>query len=177
MPDKDDLYGVAVAPTEYSNIERLKKPESLQKLNMETAPTLQRYLSTATEGLGITQTNHKTIILLWLMDEEGALWFCVEEAFKDNAETTVYPRLDGVTYPDGYEKLGHPSLISAAKARIGGELIWDTPEDCDPKWIVSNKSGRYGIREDITARHLDNIVKKFDEFGVSLEPYYIRKAN
>jgi hypothetical protein len=111
------------------------------------------------------------------MDEAGDVWFCVEEAYKDDAEISVYPRLDGIEYPDGYEKLGHPALILAGKARIGGELLWDVPENSKPRWIVSNKSGRYGIRDDIKAQHIDNIAKKFKTLGVELKPHYIKKRN
>lgn len=177
VEDLDKRYGVAIPPKYWSNIEKFKKPASLQLLDPTTAPVLQAYLTTATDGLEITRTNHQTIILLWLMDEEGQIWFCVEEAFKDDAEISVYPRLDGVKYPDGYEKLGHPSLILAAKARIGGELIWDIPEDSEPRWMITNKSGRYGIREDIFPQHIDNIAKKFEDLGVKLKPHHIIKRN
>lgn len=177
MKDLDELYGVAVPPKYWSNIEKYKTPASLQKLDHSTAPVLQTYLATATDGLEITRTNHQTIVLLWLMDEDGQIWFCVEEAFKDDAEISVYPRLDGVEYPEGYEKLGHPALILAQKARIAGELIWDVPESEDPRWMITNKSGRYGIRDDISPQHVDNVAKLFGDLGVALKPHHIVKRN
>lgn len=170
----DDVYGRSVRPRYFSNVEKHKCPKSLQRLDEATIELLRSYLNTADLGLEITRTNHTSIILLWLISDAGDLWFCIEEMYKADSENTVFPRLDGVEYPLGYEKLGHPSMVGAGEARIAGELLWDAFARSNGCWVLSNKSGRYGIREDITPQHLENAAKKFRDLGISLDSHYIR---
>ena len=70
-------------------------------------------------------------------------------------------------------KLGHPSLIKCANARIAGEINFDM-NAATPGWVISNKSGRYGLRKSTTQAHLDNIVSVFSKYGITLTPYFIQ---
>ena len=168
-------FGLAVDPTYFDNIEKHKYPDSRQKLDANSAIILSEYLESARKGLLVPQIVHQSSIILWLIDEMGECWFCIEEMYKGNASNTVFPRLNEIDYPKGYEKLGHPSLISADKARIGGEIIWTKGGDSKPpRWLLSNKSGRYGIREDIKKKNLLNACCLFKSCGFLLEPYFIK---
>lgn len=176
--EEDDLsgrFGEAVPPAYFDNIEKFKTPDSKQLLDGNSAILLKSYLESAVQGLLFPQVVHQTAIILWLIDEGGNCWFCIEEMFKADARNTVFPRLNEIEYPNGYEKLGHPSLISAGKARIGGEILLAKDADAATYyWTISNKSGRYGIREDISAGNLQSARDLFASFGVILTPYFIK---
>lgn len=173
----DDLatkYGKAVPPAYFDNIEKFKFPDSRQLLEASSAAHLRSYLDSARHGLLVPQIVHQSAIILWLIDESGSCWFCIEEMYKADSNNTVFPRLNEIDYPKGYEKLGHPSLVSAKKARIGGEIVWSSGADGHgPRWRLSNKSGRYGIRADISRDNLNNACELFEKLGVSLDPYFI----
>jgi hypothetical protein len=168
-----DCYGAPTKPKYHDNIERHKKPESLQKLDQDSSKLLAQYLRSANDGLLMPRVTHQTIVILWLIDEAGDCWYCIEEMYKSDSEISVFPRLDEVDYPKGYEKLGHPSLISAKRARIAGEIIWSGLSLSEGKWLISNKSGRYGIRPDITEEHLISAKELFQSHGVEVDHYYI----
>ena len=172
--DLSGRFGAAVPPAYFDNIEKFKTPDSKQLLDSRTAELLKGYLECVEQGLLVPRVIHQTAIILWLIDEEGNCWFCIEEMYKADAQNTVFPRLNEIEYPSGYEKLGHPSLISAGKARIGGEILLTQHDDGETHyWTISNKSGRYGIREDISSDNLQNVTDLFSNFGVNLTPYFI----
>jgi len=168
-----DNFGTPTKPRYHDNIERHKKPDSLQRLDQDSARWLSQYLRSADDGLLMPRVTHQTIVILWLIDEAGDCWYCIEEMYKSDSEISVFPRLDEVDYPKGYEKLGHPSLIGAGKARIAGEIIWSGETCKEGKWLISNKSGRYGIRADITEENLINAKGLFESYGVKLDHYFI----
>lgn len=175
--EKDDLslrFGDAVPPAYFDNIEKFKAPDSKQLLDGASSRLLKSYLESVEQGLLFPQVVHQTAIILWLIDEGGNCWFCIEEMYKADARNTVFPRLNEIEYPKGYEKLGHPSLISAGRARIGGEILLVREADSEAyHWTISNKSGRYGIRDDISAENLQNASDLFASFDVVLKPYFI----
>lgn len=168
-----DRFGSPIKPKYHDNIERHKKPDSLQKLDEVSAKLLAQYLGAANDGLLMPRVTHQTIVILWLIDEAGDCWYCIEEMYKSDSEISVFPRLDEVDYPKGFEKLGHPSLIGASKARIAGEIIWSGHNCSEGKWLISNKSGRYGIRPEILENHLLSAKDLFGGFGIELDHYYI----
>ena len=170
MPDR---FGTPIKPKYHDNIERHKKPESLQKLDKVSAKLLSQYLECTYSGLLMPRITHQTIIILWLIDESGDCWYCIEEMYKSDSAVSVFPRLDEIDYPKGYEKLGHPSLIAAGKARNAGEINWSGTSSSNGKWVISNKSGRYGIRADIKEENLINVKEMFGNFGIELDHYYI----
>lgn len=169
----NNRYGAATKPKYHDNIERHKRPASLQKLDHDSASILEEYLRSARCGLLIPRITHQTIVMLWVIDESEDCYFCIEEMYKSDSEITVFPRLDGVGYPQGFEKLGHPSLVGAEKARIAGEIIWSGGAGNAGSWVISNKSGRYGIRPDISEQNLINAKALFGSFGIELDHYFI----
>jgi hypothetical protein len=167
-------FGKAILPEYYDNIEVHQPPRSKQKLTLDSAQTLRNYLGCASSGLLIPRIIHQSAIILWLIDNGGAVWFCLEEMYKDNSETKMLPRLNSVDYPKGYEKLGHPALIGGRRARIAGEITWSPGgRNSKPRWIISNKSGRYGIRPDIAASHLRAANDLFASYGLEFDVHYI----
>ncbi|WP_420599496.1 hypothetical protein [Neptuniibacter sp.] len=85
---------------------------------------------------------------IWLIDKRGDLHVATED--------------------DG---LGHPSIVSGARARIAGELNFVTG-----RWVVNNKSGRYTrYSPDRKKQHLENAVAmRFEELfdGIAFEVDY-----
>lgn len=174
----DEKFGAAVRPEYFSNIEKHKFPDSRQKLDLASASLLRDYLESAKRGLLIPRVVHQASIVLWLIDEAGDCWFCVEEMYKADAGNKVFPRLNEIDYPKGYEKLGHPSLIEAQDARIGGEIAWSNgARGGSAGWLLSNKSGRYGIRRDIKEDNLVNACILFQSYGIPVQPYFIEYAD
>jgi hypothetical protein len=168
-----DRFGLPVVPKYFDNIERYRHPDSRQELNASSAALLLKYLTAVESGLLFPRVIHQSAVILWLVDVSGAIWFCVEEVYKEDSGTKILPRIDNVVYPKGYEKLGHPALVLAKKARIGGEIRWSGKSQASRRWIISNKSGRYGIRPDIKRNHLEAANSVFQSFGINFEIYYI----
>ncbi|MBY5819039.1 hypothetical protein [Rhizobium leguminosarum] len=176
-----EKFGAAIAPT-YTNPGEVKaKPKSLHKLDITSSSLLKAYLKTASDGLGITKVNHGCLLILWLLDENGEIWFALEEAFKEAPGENLHHPMSRFWPFDpnsNFLKLGHPSLLDRPqKARIGGEIIYD-PEFGSHGWVISNKSGRYGSRaKDQPEKHLTEAASVWNAFGISFDIYYIRAVS
>lgn len=149
--------------------ERSLHPVSRQKLDAESAAALKVYLDQVSTLLLI---NLFPVIfhLLWIVDENGDLWFSVEEVTGDGGQTIgIFPKSTQAR-PLNYVKLGHPSLLDGYDklARIGGEIEFDPddPGGSGHKFCVTNESGRYGMRETDTPEHLAAVAGKFAEYGL-----------
>lgn len=167
----DILYGPCRdAGDKASSAEKSYSPRSRTKLTAETAPLIREYLKTATDGFSVPRVLHQTTNLLWLVDAQGDIWIAVEEMINPHrGQYTVCLR---TSRPEGYEKLGHPALISGVKkeARLAGEIMWDDLiENVPSPWVLMNNSGRYGGRADQREPILQ-VAKRFAEHDISLTP-------
>lgn len=94
---------------------------------------------------------------IWLIDENGKMYVAPEEVVLDASGNPVK---DG----DKLLKLGHPTLVGGANARIGGELHY-----VDGRWVMNNQSGRYSVHPDRSAEQLENAASVMRESGLDVE--------
>ena len=168
----DHRFGPACAPQFNHDAERTCRPRSLQKLDARSGPSLKVHMDLARGGLGIATLTCSSLPILWAVDEEGVLWFAMEEVVSQADSQFMYALPREFELPDGHIKLGHPCLIGGRKGRIAGELLFD-PEFGEHGWVISNKSGRFGFGEDRVQAHLENAAAEFQAYGILLDIYYI----
>lgn len=144
-------------------------PRSRQKLDQRSAVGLADYLSQLSD-LHIGNLFPEICHLLWIVDENGDLWFSVEEVIDGSGATIGILPKSVQARPLNLQKLGHPALIGdqLKLARIGGELVYD-PDDPDGSgrtFCLTNASGRYGLRSGQRMEHLQAVASKFAENGL-----------
>lgn len=167
----DELYGPA-APAGGRGIQQHEfgiQPRSRQKLDAESGPALRAYLERVSE-LRLANVFPEVYAVLWIVDEDGDLWFAVEEVVDAQGNLIgVFPK-ETQAQPLSYFKLGHPTLVGAESklARIGGEVVFDPddPKGSGHKFCVTNDSGRYGARPGQREEHLAAVTGKFADNGL-----------
>lgn len=170
----DALFGPSATPIRVEITERFRQPESLTTLNESSAPIIKSYLKAASDGLKIAQVSHQLLPILWVMDENAQIHMALEEVVEIATQNTSFPLARRFQVPDGFEKLGHPSLIYDASkgGRIGGELLYDPdPEFGVENWVITNASGRYG--RNCKQEHLANVAEVFACYGIRFSFYFL----
>ncbi len=168
----DDQFGKALPPDpNYSPAEKRYKPQSCEKLNTSTGKKLKSLMDEVASGVILSKLTFWAVTILWVMDKEGDIYFSVEEVV-DSRGCLMFPLPESLDLPIGKMKLGHPSLIDCKSARIAGEIMFDMYAD-SPTWVLSNKSGRYGLRVATTAVHLKNVIGIFAQHSIVLTPFFI----
>lgn len=167
----DIVYGPAlpagghgIQPHEMSS-----SPRSRQKLDQKSAAALAIYLEQMAE-LHLSNLLPEIFHLLWIVDEDGDLWFSVEEVIDESGATIGILPKSVQARPLNLHKLGHPTLIADDRklARIGGEVVFDpdAPEGNGRRFCLTNASGRYGLRSGQRPEHLEAVAGKFVENGL-----------
>lgn len=167
----DALYGPAL-PAGGNGIqphEMSVSPRSRQKLDQRSAVGLADYLAQLLD-LRLSNLFPEIFHLLWIVDEDGDLWFSVEEVIDGSGATIgILPKAVQAR-PLNLQKLGHPTLIGDQRklGRIGGELVFDPndPEGSGRSFCLTNASGRYGLRPGQRVEHLQAVAGKFAENGL-----------
>ncbi|EUB97264.1 hypothetical protein PMI07_000840 [Rhizobium sp. CF080] len=156
--------------------ERHFSPQSLQRLDEDTAPLIRRYMELACDGLRLPGVLHRTHPMLWLIDKPGDVWTAIEEVIDAETGAYLYPLSRSQSSKPGHVRLGHPSLVIARNkhARIGGEIKYSAAAN---KWIISNRSGRYGTRPNQTQAHLAAAASRFMEFDIELTVSFWQPGN
>lgn len=110
------------------------------------------------------------LTFLWLVDEAGELRLGIEEAVSRSDNSVSVPLAGGlkrVLKESDWEPQGHPAMVSARSARIGGELFYD--DSVNPAgWLLNSKSGRYGANLGRTVEHLENAARFFVKLGLDV---------
>lgn len=172
----DDEFGVPLIPEDIKSAEKKKSPRSLQRLTNASADALCKYICAADDGLLIPQVNHDVLPILWVVGEDGEIYFAMEEVISLEDQSFLYPLSRKFDVPSNHAKLGHPSLLQGSRSgRIGGEIRYD-PEYGERDWVISNKSGRYGFPATRERKHLENVAKRFANVGIFFEVYYIHPS-
>jgi len=167
----DDIFGEAVAPKYIDEAEKIKKPNSVQKLETNTAQLLLELMKTVENGLGVSEFVYSRVPILWVVDEQGEIWFSLEEIYDSTSENYLFANSKNNKNHDNYLKLGHPALIDGRSGRIGGELIFDNFNN--PRWTISNASGRYGLIKGRKEEHLTSVAKEFNRFKIKLSEQFL----
>ena len=170
--DLDSLFGLSVSPAKVGPKERELLPRSLHTLDEASAPLLRELISVTQRGLGVSQYVYCELPILWIVNEGGKILFSLEEIVDNQTNEFALPRLRNYKIGSQYARLGHPSLVSAEPARIAGEIIFDIRAD-EPCWYITNGSGRYGIGHDRTDLHLNEVCRRFSQYGITLTPFFI----
>lgn len=165
--DLDNHYGYALPPAfQVSNAEAKYVPRSCEKLDEASGMRLKALMDEVVQGVKFSKVTFWSIAVLWIMDECGDIYFAVEEVV-DSRGNLMFPLPFQLDIPSGKSKLGHPALVRGANARIAGEIYFDM--NASPAaWIISNKSGRYGLRKTTTSSHLENIAKIFESYAIPM---------
>lgn len=175
--DLNALYGDALEPGRFDPLEKEIRPRSLQRLDESTAKLLKGLMTATSSGLGISSYVYCSLPILWATDKDGEIFFAVEEMIDLETREFVYPRVPGAPVDNNRQRLGHPALLAAAPGRIAGEILFDVKAE-PPVWVITNASGRYGLRRGRKSEHLTNVCSRFADFGIKLMDQFIppRKA-
>jgi hypothetical protein len=170
-PDLDRNFGDAINPNRVEPLEGSMKPLSYNILSKDTAKILRDLMMSATCDLKISEYTHRCLPILWLIDESGNIIIALEEVYISSDRDFLHPRFKGQDLSDMQARLGHPALVGGKAARIGGELIFD-PGATPPTWVLTNESGRYGLRSGRTRQHLENAAAAFRALGIELDAFF-----
>ena len=176
----DDFFGAVVTAERLFREEIETQPFSLTELSAESAQLLHQYMATAVNGLAISQVSHNMLPILWVLDQGGRVFLALEEVYDEASKEKKYPLARGMRVPEGFYKLGHPSLINGEEkvARIGGELLFDPdPEFGISGWVITNASGRFGFGPNRTQKHLRNVADVFGSYGLPVDTFYYPPAS
>lgn len=170
----DDLYGPAIWPMPRggraaTTWEMIYPPRSLYKLDIDSATFLKNTMADVENGWRVGEVAFFDVTILWVVDEDGAFWFAIEEMVR-RGKPTGHPNYKALAphLPD-IEKLGHPSLIRCKKGRIAGEIVFDhlaTP----PVWNINMESGRYSRHPGRSIQHLRHAADHFIAKGIHVTP-------
>jgi hypothetical protein len=174
----DQIFGPLIPPQSfragqsgYQPWEDRYSPYSLSMLSSITAAPLRQVMNDTAAGWKIGEVLTNDTLIIWLVDAGGQIWFALEELVMNDQPAGV-PKLQTIGLTARADKLGHPSLVGCASARIGGEIFFDSTR-APPGWIINNKSGRYGVHPSRTLAHLKNVAGQFAGFGISLTTHFI----
>lgn len=136
----DRSYGVVREPDGTKPWELEMTPKSKAMLDSGTVASLRVHAQACREPL--LRYAPKWITFIWVVDTDGKFHIAVEElAAMEPSNLSGAPRLRR-HHPSETKKLGHPSLVGGAVARIAGELFVDEVGG-EISWWVNCDSGRY----------------------------------
>lgn len=162
-----------------SGCERIHFPRSRYKLDNASVDRLKSVMEEVERGWWIGRVLFYDVLIIWVIDEVGDLWFAIEELVLRGLPTGHPRHPNLILREEDADKLGHPSLINCRKGRIGGQIYFDT-NNAAPRWIIDPYSGRYGLHPTRTRAHLVNAAKKFSDLGVTLhvdDKYFKRREH
>lgn len=167
MTDLDEEFGPVIPPQ--NGLKAWERNEQLvcYELNQLSAKQLSNLLETAAEG-GMLLDVALSVTVIWIVTKDGDLIFALEETIVEGG-TSRRPRMRGIPLNGNVKPLGHPLLVNGASARIGGELYLDYDRDGNLVWVLSNRSGRYGMHKSRTPTQLNNVALLFQRYGIEVQ--------
>ena len=173
---RSSRFGELLAPEHVDALENKISPNSLQKLSIESAALLKSFVKATEDGLLVTGYVYSEIPILWIVDKNDEIWFAIEEIIDPKTLEFVMPRLRNTNRPDGLQRLGHPALIGAREGRIGGEILFDV-RGKPARWVISNASGRYGLKPGRQPEQLSAAKQEFLRYGIDLMEFFIARRS
>lgn len=171
----DEVYGPSIGPlprddgSTHDDWEKAP-PVSHSSLAGLAAQQLATYIRNVEQRWKVGETLAGGSTIIWLVDENGLLWFAIEELVVDGVGIGV-PKPELPVNGPKFAKVGHPALVGGRAARIGGELVFDSDLGT---WELNNASGRYGFDASRSPFHLINVARDLKEVGIIVSPKYIR---
>lgn len=179
MTDLDEKFGPCrPAGREIEPHELARSPLSLIEATEENSYLISEYLNTEPR-FKLTSIFAKTFYVLWVMNRDRRIFLAIEEIIDaEGRQIGALPRAIAAR-PNEVIKLGHPSLLDDGprEARIGGEIIYDPGWSAQSDWVLTNKSGRYGLRPWQTEEHLRQVQGLLASWGLTLSFRYSKPLN
>jgi hypothetical protein len=169
-PNLDDQFGVCIDPGRVHPCETTHTPASLFRLELQGAKKLRALMRLVEGGFYLSHCLFTEFNLLWVINKNGEVILGLEEGVTE-ATKSGFP-LPRAFLANQSQKLGHPALVRCKPARIGGELVFD-PTEPGGSWVLSNKSGRFGLTPDRRPEHLDNVVSLFQKNRIAVTPLFL----
>lgn len=174
MQDFDSLYGKAMPPVSVGLSgaavyawETDNLPKSLTVLTEKNANFFKQLLDSVVNGFRINETAYRGVRILWLVKEDGAIVFAIEELVNEQLQASGIPSHLLIRADPAYgKKLGHPSLVHGGSARIAGEIYYSSER---LKWFINGSSGRYSLTQGRSEENLSNVAELFKKFGIEFE--------
>jgi hypothetical protein len=165
--DWDKKYGVPRLPERVDKWEAGRSPASLSNLDSGVASDLAAVEKLAQTPLFRHSERAKNYI--WAMAVDGSIKIAVEELAPDPvmSDGAGYPRRRGYAHPSEEKKLGHPTLLGGAEARIAGELAFDE-FDGELRWVFNVNSGRYCRQQPPSAEQIASAADLFRNLGLDI---------
>lgn len=139
-------------------------------LDESSATSLKKLMEEILAGWALGRVLFQDAVILWLVTVEGKILFSLEELYI-KGDPARRPRYKNFSVTKNMNKLGHPSLVGGADARIGGEIYFEPREPA--VWYITNLSGRYGLHSTRSSEHLENVKRAFVSFGINLETDFV----
>jgi hypothetical protein len=172
VDDLDDLYGPAIA-AQNGGLRSWEADQQLicYALDQPAARELSALISAASAGnIGFRVAS--SVTLIWVVSLTGTVIFALEETIDLNG-TSRRPRMRGMPLNSSVKPLGHPLLVGGEPARIAGELYLDRSGDGALTWVLTNRSGRYGIHRSRTGAQLANVAEVFRSYQLPVVTDFI----
>lgn len=163
-------FGEAIKPRYNSEAEEKVRPCSAHVLDENSSSVLGNYIEISQSNNFLMKLVVGSGFMLWLVSENGEIHFSFEEVVNPKNGSFLYIRQRADKSPPYGNKLGHPALVGAKPARIGGEIYYD--EDLEG-WMITNQSGRYGYNRPHTYDLLQNVANVFASHGIELKPFAV----
>lgn len=159
-------FGCPRPPEKIETWEREARPVSLTILDETVVKCLLNLEHAAQQPLFRAAAQAQNMI--WAMDEAGTVVIAVEElAMEPDMPMQGFPRRRGYRHPSEEKKLGHPTLLDGAPARIAGELAFDEI-DGKLRWVLNANSGRYCRKQPPTREQLNNVCTLLGEHKLNV---------
>lgn len=160
----DERFGETVDPHRATYYERLFAPVSLIKIESPEIVHFLKFMESVDKSHYFSSFQEEEFTLIWLVDVLGNIRIAIEEAVPPPgpSQQRQFPAPKAIARL--CNRLGHPALVSADPARVGGEIYYDNGE-----WIINNRSGRYGLNLGRQKKHLDHVALSFEAVGIKVE--------
>lgn len=170
----DIRFGKVSAPIRQgaTHAERRLSPLSRTNKNNNHSIALLASASNLSSKCPLSALLFSQIYMIWLVDSEGNLLIALEEGFPISEEFKRYPMARNSTLHPAHDRLGHPSLVGGAAARIGGEIYLDTGFN-PPCLVMSNASGRYGINCGREPQQLENVANLLRNENINIITQFV----
>lgn len=165
----DRRYGSLVDPGRPRPGESHLGPQSLSRLDGHGADLLRRIIETAPHPCCLGEVLFDAVPILWVVDANGTFLFALEDVVEVATSRYLYPRPRKLRLATTETKLGHPALVGGASARIGGELCISVDRGGETCWVLTNRSGRYGMNCGRRKVQLSNVGDDLRNAGISVQ--------
>lgn len=170
----DEQFGPLLQPSNVKLHEGSQSLSASYELDDSSADVLDLVMELSEQKARLFDFLLQRLAILWIVTETGKIRFCLEEMCAAATPAVRYPRIRRMPSHPSLTPLGHPALVGGRAARIAGEITLDVDDEGRPQWMLTNRSGRYGIHPSRRPEHLENVARRFGDYDILLRVQYIR---